>query len=168
MKKFILSSLLLLCCYAQAASTTNTYYIPLVVPTPTSDTNANFAGVVSGYSGSFSNGIISQGLLTTKWTSVTPDDTNSVVDLLSGNNFYYTLSTSNYLIFSNITSGASGYIKVFSDGVGQEFNFSASYDNWTSNTYAPVFVITNRAIIEYFTDFGSDATNVNLKVLELK
>lgn len=103
----------------------------------------------------------------TGWDEVTPDGTNSTIDLASGNgpNYYMTLSTSNYITFSNITAGAQGAIKVFCNGTAREINWSSSYDNWSTNEVAPVFTVTNRAWIAYSVDFGTDATNVNLTVV---
>jgi hypothetical protein len=43
-------------------------------------------------------------------------------------------------------------------------NWSASYDNWSTNEIAPVFTVTNRAWISYQVTFGSDETNVSLAI----
>lgn len=103
------------------------------------------------------------------WTSVTLDGTNAVIDLLSAvpgvdKNFYYTLSTSNYFQFSNIVQGAQGTIWINAAGTPQEINFSGSYDNFSTNEIAPVFTVTNRAIIAYKVGWGTDATNIMIGI----
>ena len=103
------------------------------------------------------------------WTQITPDGTNSVVNLTNAfagidKNFYYSLSTSNYIIFSNLVQGAQGTIWINAVGTPQQINFSASYDNFSTNEIAPVFSITNRAIIAYKVGWGTDATNVMLGI----
>jgi len=109
------------------------------------------------------------GPLNFPWTQITPDGTNAVLDIRNaGPNFYYTLTTSNYITLSNLTAGASGTIKIFANGTPQQVNFSSSYDNYSTNTIAPVFTVTNRAILAYSVDFGTDATNVNIGIAPLK
>jgi hypothetical protein len=103
------------------------------------------------------------------WTQVSPDGTNAVINL-SGSvagvdrNFYYSLSSSNYIIFSNIVAGAQGTIWINCAGTAREVNFSGSYDNFSTNEIAPVFTITNRAIIAFKVGWGTDATNVMLGI----
>ena len=116
--------------------------------------------------GTVTNDTIVADVILQPWSEVTPTDTNSVLDLTAANNFYYILTTSNYLSFDPIVAGASGYVKIFSDTVGQEINFPAEYNYIGS--YTPVFTNTNWVVFRYFVDFGTDSTNVNLQLIDIK
>ena len=64
-----------------------------------------------------------------------------------------------------MTAGAQGAIRVITDGNPWEFNFASDINNWSTNTYAPVFVVTNEAWIAYQVDFGTDNTNINVGII---
>lgn len=117
--------------------------------------------------GTSTNWIVDLGIsgpFKTAWTAVTADGTNSVINLEDGPNFIYTLSTSNYIIFSNLVVGARGSIKVLALGTPRQINFSSSYCYINSNTLPAVIQFTNVAWIAYSVDVGTDATNVNLGI----
>jgi hypothetical protein len=98
------------------------------------------------------------------WQSVTPEGTNAVLDVTAAANFYYTITTSNYITFSNLVAGACGTVLIFTGGNVREVNFSSSYNNFSTNETAPVFTVTNQAIIAYQVSFGTNPTNVLLAI----
>jgi hypothetical protein len=105
----------------------------------------------------------------TGWTAVTLDGTNAVINLTNSipgvdRNFYYSLSTSNHITFSNLVAGAQGTIWINAAGTARGVNFSGSYDNFSTNEAAPVFMVTNRATIDFKVGWGTDATNVMLSI----
>ena len=99
-----------------------------------------------------------------QWVEVIPDTTNSTINLQSSHNFYYTITTSNYITFSNIESGVQGIIKIFTDGNPHQINWNSEYDNWSTNVLP--FTIENKAWIQYTVDFGTDNTNINLNIIQ--
>lgn len=92
------------------------------------------------------------------FTTVTADGTNAVCDLAAATNFrIYTGGTAVYLIFSNLTSGASGKVKVY--GNGTPVTVSSAVTN--SATGAALSVsCTNLTRVAYDMD-GTAATNIN-------
>jgi hypothetical protein len=105
----------------------------------------------------------------TGWTAVTLDGTNAVINLAGSipgvdRNFYYSLSTSNHITFSNLVQGAQGTIWINAAGTQRGVNFNSSYDNFSTNEIAPVFFVTNRAIIDFKVGWGTDATNVMIEI----
>jgi hypothetical protein len=98
------------------------------------------------------------------WQAVTLDTTNAVVDLGQSENFHYTLSTSNFLTFSNLVSGAQGTVLIYSGGTPKQLNFSSEYLNVSTNELAPVIQFTNWAWVAYQVTHGTDPTNLAIAV----
>ena len=104
------------------------------------------------------------------WTEVTPGGTNAIINLAGAvpgvdRNFYWSMSTSNYVIFSNLVVGAQGTIVISSFGATNKVSWANSYNNFSTNVLGPLpYANTNQFLMAYKIGWGTDNTNVLLGI----